>query len=373
MAKLAVPKAAGAKASSGNDQVTVVAVDSGSGLVLSNGQGIRAITWGKDPGSIGKLQRPQDVAIDHSGNVAITDTGNRRVVLLRHDGASLRAGKSFAGFQEPRGIAADGRGGFYVCDRGANALVHLDPATGKTTPFGLEVSFDRPIAVATVPEGDKLSRGKRRRVAVVDKDGARLRLLSVEGSVIAGRDASSIDPKATFDDIDIDYFGNVLAVDRAGNRMHKFRDDLFPLDTFGTKGTGRGTFNGPRGIAIQRATGQVFVTESDGGRYLWVGTEVRAFQANAAAEGIAFAYRLTEESTTSLTIRDSAGHTVATIFSGDRQPAGDVRGTWDGTNEKGAAVAAGEYVAEIRARATYSSRSTYEAKKEKSFRWDPGK
>jgi hypothetical protein len=257
-----------------------------------------------------------------------------------------------------------------VCDRAANALLHLDPASGKRTPFGLEVSFDRPIAVATVPEGDKLARGKRRRVVVVDRDGLRLRMLTVEGSVVAGRDAKTIDAKAAFDDVDLDYYGNVFAVDRAGHRVHKLRDDLLPLDTFGTKGTGRGGFNAPRGIAIQRATGQVFVTEEDGGRYLWIGTDVRAFRAEAAPGRVSFSFRLTEESTTTLAIKNAAGNTVATIFADERQPAGDVQGSWDGTNAQGAAVPDGEYTAEMRARATYSSRSTFEAREARSFRWE---
>jgi DNA-binding beta-propeller fold protein YncE len=361
----------GAKKSSPEaDQVTVVAVDAGTGFVLSNGKGPRAIVWGREEEAIGPLRSPHDVAIDRSGRIAVTDTGNRRVVLLEHDGSAIFARRAFDGFDDPRGIAADGRGGFYVCDRGSDALIHLDTRTGKRTPFGLEVSFDRPIAVATIPEGDRLARNKRRRVAVVDRDGARIRLLSVEGSVVAGEDASALGASARFDDVELDYYGNVLAVDRAGHCIHKMRDDLLPLDTFGSRGTGRGRFESPRGIAVQRSTGQVFVTEQNGGRYLWVGTDIRDFRAEPSKGSFAWSMRLTEESSMTLRILDASGRVVAVLVENARHPAGDVRGTWDGTNGEGARVPNGEYVAEARARATYSSRSSYEASAERRFRWE---
>ncbi|HET9886203.1 MAG TPA: hypothetical protein VFR10_01730, partial [bacterium] len=64
----------------GKDQVTLVAVDSGTGLLLSNGKGMNGIVWGREHSGLGTLAHPSDVAIDRNGRVAVTDTGNRRVV-----------------------------------------------------------------------------------------------------------------------------------------------------------------------------------------------------------------------------------------------------------------------------------------------------
>jgi DNA-binding beta-propeller fold protein YncE len=356
----------------GKDQVTLVALDSGTGFLLSNGRGMNGIVWGREKSSLGPLSHPSDVAIDRSGRVAVTDTGNRRVVILQHDGDRITAGKEFRSFQEPKGIAADGRGGFYVCDRSANTVVHLDAQTGARVPFGLEISFDRPIAIASIAEGDRLSPGKKRRIAVADKDGARIRLFTIEGNLAATRDASSLSGGAAhFDDLDFDYFGNVFAVDAVHHRVHKLRDDLVPLDSFGSKGEGPNQFLSPRGIAIHRELGQVFITEENGGRYLWIGTDVRDFQAKMAEGEVAFSYLLTEESVASLRILDSGGNLVAQIFTDDRQSAGTTRGTWDGTAKNGAVVPAGDYVAEIRARATYSSKSSFEKKATRPFQWKP--
>jgi len=153
--------------------------------------------------------------------------------------------------------------------------------------------------------------------------------------------------------------------------VHKLRDDLVPLDSFGSKGEGPDQFLSPRGIAIHREFGQVFITEENGGRYLWIGTDVHDFQAKMVQGEVAFSYLLTEESTASLRILDSAGRLVASIFDDDRQSAGTTRGTWDGTAKNGGVMPAGDYTAEIRARATYSSKSSFEKKATRTFHWAP--
>lgn len=358
---------------SDDDEVTVVAVDRGSGRLFTNFGPLRAGSWTGDSAPPGPLAAPSDVAIDADGRVAVTDTGNRRVVLLRHDGASLRAERVFDGFLEPRGIAADGRGGFYVCDRRFNAVFRLDTITGERSTFGLETAFDRPVAVATVPEGDRLARGKQPQIIIADLDGARVRCFTPSGSLHATLEARTLPASdARFDALEIDYYGNVYAVDTEHHRLHKLRDDLFPLDTFGAEGTGQGEFRSPRGIAIHRRLGQVFVTEVDGGQYLWVGTDVRDLRVEPGAAGVEFAFVLTEESTLTLRVLDSQGAEVAALVAERRTPCGPFRGGWDGTNAQGERVPGGTYTIEIRARATYASRSVFERTMERAFAFGAG-
>jgi DNA-binding beta-propeller fold protein YncE len=312
------------------------------------------------------------VAIDPDGAVAVSDAGNARVVFLRHDGKGLQPLRAVGGFSEPTGVAADGIGGFYVCDRGLGTVFHVD-ANGRKSTFGLEVAFDRPIAVATIPEGDRLARGKKRALVIVDVDGERLRTFDVGGALGATRNASELGVGAAhFDDVDIDYYGNIFAVDRANHRVHKFRQDLYPLDTFGGLGTQVGQFVAPRGIAIHRPLGQVFVTEEDGGQYLWIGTEIRNLQVDRTPGGIALSFLLTEDSSVELDVLDARGRTVARILDGPVRRAGPQDGTWDGSDSSGARVGPGTYVARLRARATYASRSTYTCEATETFRLEAG-
>jgi hypothetical protein len=246
-------------------------------------------------------------------------------------------------------------------------VVHLDTRTGKRTTFGLEVAFELPIAVATVGEGDRMARGGRRVVAIVDQDGRRLRVFDPAGALRATRLASSLPvPDARFDDVDVDYYGNVLAVDRAGNRMHKFRDDLYPLDTFGQRDGDPG-YRAPRGIAIHRRLGQVFLTEEAGGVYLWVGTDITGLTVQSEAAGLAFTYVVTEESDVTARILDVQGKVAVTLMHESRQHAGPQRGSWDGSDGSGVRLPAGKYLLEMRARATYASRSSHEARRMEPF------
>jgi FlgD Ig-like domain/NHL repeat len=350
-----------------DDEVTLVAVDRGSGALLTNFGLLRAGVWDGSGEPCGRLDHPTDAAIDRQGNVGVTDTGNHRVLVLHHDGKSLTFVGAFPGFPEPTGIAADGRGGFLVCDRSFQTVFHLDPSTGKRTTFGLEVAFDRPIDVATVPEGDTMANGKKRVVVVVDQDGQRLRVFDPAGSLKASRSADSLPvPDASFDAVDIDFYGNIFAVDRRGNRVHKLRDDLYPLQTFGTRDGDPG-YRAPRGIAIHRRLGQVFITEEAGGSYLWIGTDVAGLEASAQGNGIAFSYVMTEDSRVNIRILDPQGHAVATLAHDAYEAAGPQQGTWDGTDAGGGRVPGGDYLLEITARATYASRSSFEARSLKAF------
>jgi DNA-binding beta-propeller fold protein YncE len=348
---------------SDDDEVTLVALDAGAGRIFTNFGLAKLGTWDGEGSGVGPLRAPRDVAIDRHGRVAVTDTGNRRLVILQHDGRSLGDPRALPGFVEPVGVAADGAGGFYVCDRGRGAVVHVDSETGAQTTFGLEIGFDRPLHVAAVAQGETLARGKRPAVVVVDRDGQRVRSFDPSGTLRASRDASTLDAAdARFGAVEIDYYGNVYAVDGAASRLHKFRDDLVPLDTFGRDGTAAGEFRAPRGIAIHRRLGQVFITEEDGGQYLWVGTDVRGFRADPADGAVDFSFTLTEDSQVTLRVLDPQGREIAVIVPERRVQCGPQRGTWDGTDAGGRRLAPGRYLAEVRARATYSSGSRFEKK-----------
>jgi len=66
-------------------------------------------------------------------------------------------------------------------------------------------------------------------------------------------------------------------------------------------------------------------------------------------------------------VLDLDGDPVARLLDGEKQSAGPQRGAWDGTGRGGSRAPAGQYLLEIRARATYSSRSSWERKVTRSF------
>jgi len=305
-----------------DDEVTIVAADR-AGFIFTNFGLLRAGTFDGRDTPLGPLREPTDVAIDRSGRVVVSDTGNRRLVLLRHDGERMVPVGAATGLLEPRGVAALGDGVFLVCDRRFNTVFRFDFDTGQRETFGLEVTFDRPVAVAATEAGERLASGTPAHLVIVDRDGARIRSFTPGGALRATQDAGSLGvPGAAFDAVDLDYYGNVFAVDRRGNRMHKLRSDLYPLHTFGRRGTGVGEFLSPRGLAIHRRLGQVFVSEEDGGQYLWIGTDVRRVEITSQPGLVELSYLLTEASLVDVRVLDAQGDVVATLLEGEKQGAG---------------------------------------------------
>jgi hypothetical protein len=133
---------------------------------------------------------------------------------------------------------------------------------------------------------------------------------------------------------------------------------------------GPGQFLSPRGIAIHRELGQVFITEENGGRYLWIGTDVRDFQPRRrrGSRLLVHAHRGVD--------RDVAhSRFIGTSRRLDLHRRSPIRGN-DARNlgrhrEERRGCAGGDYVAEIRARATYSSKSSFEKKATRTFHWAP--
>ena len=68
----------------------------------------------------GTFSLPMGVAVDHDGNVYVTDTFNNRVEIFDADGGFISTfGKNGDGpqdFERPKGIAVDGDGHIWVAD-----------------------------------------------------------------------------------------------------------------------------------------------------------------------------------------------------------------------------------------------------------------
>jgi hypothetical protein len=74
----------------------------------------------------------------------------------------------------------------------------------------------------------------------------------------------------------VDYFHNLWVTDRNNHCVLKFDHNLELLDIFGSYGGGKNQFVEPRGIAIWKRYGQVFIAEKNGAQYYWLGTDLKA-------------------------------------------------------------------------------------------------
>jgi len=87
---------------------------------------------------IGKLDAPEQIALDPAGNVWVADRGNSRVQQFGPDGERLAAfgqrGTGVGQFIRPTGISVDCRGIVTVADQGNNRVQQFQLAAPATTP-----------------------------------------------------------------------------------------------------------------------------------------------------------------------------------------------------------------------------------------------
>jgi sugar lactone lactonase YvrE len=110
----------------------IVALDGNGNFTTYAGIGSQGPINGDGPATGCYLASPRGVAVDGSGNVILSDTGNQRVCLVDTNGNlhSIAFNLSM-----PTGVAADGAGHYYVVDSGVNLVRRID-STGTTTVAG---------------------------------------------------------------------------------------------------------------------------------------------------------------------------------------------------------------------------------------------
>ena len=311
-----------------DDELTVYGVNSGACDIIYN-KSLTSIGIVGRPGN-GEMEFRNPLALtgDKDGNLYVADTGNNRIVHLRYaeDGlvwvGEIR-GPAGELLRSPSGVCLSG-GLLYVADTGNNRIIVLgtDGSLVKSLDIKTkDASLFRPYAISAVTEGDEFLYYGDHFLVITDSLGGRLWQVSPEGKTLGLVRRSGLGGSGSFDHVAIDYYGNIYVTDREAGRIHKFDRHFGYLLAIGEPGKGAGEFDEPRGIAIYRRFGQIFVTERAGAQYFWVGTDLIRF----SAENLVFdterkrcsvevSFLLTECSTISLVLRDDQGKDRFTIL-----------------------------------------------------------
>lgn len=313
--KLLAADAAGPK---DDDELTVLGVNAGRREIIYN-RSLFSLGFLESDSSV-VLVDPVGIAVDAAGLVAVTDRGAGCVLLLRIDKrmrlcykgvidlsarSALRALRApGAELDRPCGVAIEA-GSIYIADSGNDRIVvadttgqHVrDVAPGRSfmeDPFGVSVIADR-----------EWNHYQSAFVVVTCDANQRLVKLSLAGVVQECVDYSAVsDRGGGFYFPAIDYYGNVFVTDAVSGCVYKFDRHLRPLARLECAGEHPDDLDAPRGIAIYRRFGQVFVAEETGVSYFWVGTDVlntecRAVPGNGGGKVIV-RFFLTEQSNVTL-------------------------------------------------------------------------
>jgi sugar lactone lactonase YvrE len=150
---------------------------------------------------------------------------------------------------DPRGIAIDSRGNFYLADAGNNRIQKFSPdgtfaaiigapGSGKgelSHPYGVAVDKSGTLYVADT---------NNHRIVKFGADGAYLASWGTRGS----NQGQFHFPQA----LAVDQLGNVYVADFANNRIQKFANDGTFLTAWGQAGSNPGQFNYPSSVAVDQ-------------------------------------------------------------------------------------------------------------------------
>lgn len=209
----------------------------------------------------GQLYDPLGVAVDHQGDVYVSEGESNHILKLGSSGQVLAqwgtggSGPGQLGF--PTGLTVDGLGNLYVAEAGNNRIQKLSPSGQSLALWGSGGSgpgqFGLPQGVAVDGQGN---------IYVADPLNDRVQKLSASGQPLAQWGSLGTGPGQFNGPIDValDGAGSVYVTDTGNNRVQKLTSDGRFVAQWGSLGSGPGQFNQPRGIAVDGA-GNMYVVD----------------------------------------------------------------------------------------------------------------
>ena len=229
------------------------------------------LEWGESGISQpGDFSFPQNLAIDETGNVYVTDLGNKRVQKFTNEGTFLVAwGSSGSGsgqFHSPAGIV-EFNGTVFVVDNQLQRIQTFDLEGNFITKWGDEGSAQGQFLL---PNG--IAAGVNGTIYVVDTGNQRIQKFTPEGQFISEfgesgtEDGKFVSPIG----ITVDNEENVYVTDPGKNKIFKYDSEGVFIQSYGPNFAGFAIM--PQGI-VTDSSGNIYVTETSRDRILKISQE----------------------------------------------------------------------------------------------------
>jgi len=152
--------------------------------------------WSEPADGSANLKEPQAIAMDHDGNLVITDIGSGRVLRYSKSGQllgeiGLGGGNAPGRFDNPRDVAVDEDGNVFVCD--------LRTGPPRIQVFGPDGTYLRSFAQKGTAPGQVLQThgaafDRDSRFLVTDTDNMRVNVFTHSGDLIEAWERSGLNP-----------------------------------------------------------------------------------------------------------------------------------------------------------------------------------
>jgi DNA-binding beta-propeller fold protein YncE len=248
-----------------SDRTVYVADSLGATVSAHDPQGVERFSV-----SGSRLREPRSLAVDAADRIYVADAGLRLVQVFDRNLNWLASFGSGLLKADLRGIAVDkAHGWVYVVDAGASRVYKFTTAGQLLLSFGGEGTGPGQFSGG----GRDLTVDGDGNVWVGDMPNFRVQKFSPSGQFLdLAPDPPEPPPPGGFNEpraVGVDAQGNVFVADTQNWRIQKFdATGAFSLQwgSRGTRGTGTTKFNYPKGLAVDRSTGAVYVCDTDNGQ-----------------------------------------------------------------------------------------------------------
>ena len=217
--------------------------------------------------SLGGVVKPWGVAINHTGEVVVTEHGGHSISVFSSRGEKLRSfgtcGSGKGEFWYPRGITVDGEGNLLVADCYNDRIQKFTVDGCFFEPVGTNGSAPLQFCLPT----DIVFNPSNSKIYVADSNNNRVQVLNSDltFSSMFGRRGTDRGQFNSPWGIACDSTGKVFVADSDNHRVQVFTAKGEFMTVFGRRGQGRGELYGPLGFAVH-SSGLAYISEGDNHR-----------------------------------------------------------------------------------------------------------
>jgi len=256
-----------------DDEVVVYGVNAGKHEIIYNTSMWGLSIFGQKGHGAEEFFHPRGIVTDRWGNCFVADSGNGRVVRLFNPKKKLQWVSAYTdSLRGPTQLALGSDSTLFILDAAAGKIKYLHWYRDSVARE-LEVPLEGQSSALALADGkDPFSWYQfQNSLYYIDKDLRRLNRFDLRYK----RHWSVMLPEGSQGNwAAVDHYHQLWVVDTKNEEILKFDYRLKFLARFGKDEDGKSIFDQPRGIAIHKRFGQVFIAEKKGAHYYWIGTKL---------------------------------------------------------------------------------------------------